>query len=148
MEIILKQPVKNLGETHDIVKVKPGYARNFLIPTGMAVIANASNRKAVEEIKRQVAHKQEHIKTQAERIAAQLADMNIVIETLAGADGKLFGSVTTLQIAAKLKEKGLDIDRKIITVDDIRELGEYTATIHLHKEVKAKIAIEVIHAAK
>ncbi|MBX7240838.1 MAG: 50S ribosomal protein L9 [Bacteroidia bacterium] len=147
MEIILKQPVKNLGDTHDIVKVKPGYARNFLIPTGMAVIANASNRKAVEEIKRQVAHKQEHIKTQAEKIAAQLADMTIEIETLAGADEKLFGSVTTLQIAAKLKEKGLEIDRKIITVDDIRELGTYSATVHLHKEVKADLAINVVRKA-
>ena len=144
MEIILKQPVKNLGDTHDIVKVKPGYARNFLIPSGIAIIANASNRKVVEEIKRQAAHKQEHVKTVAENIAAQLAGMTIEIETLAGADDKIFGSVTTLQIAAKLKEKGLEIDRKIITVDDIRELGDYKATIHLHKEVKADVAISVI----
>lgn len=143
MEIILKQPVKNLGDTHDVVKVKPGYARNFLIPSGMAVIANESNRKAVAELKRQASHKQDHIKMVAERTAAQLASTVIEIETLAGADEKLFGSITTIQIAAKLKDKGFEIDRKIITVDDIRELGEYTAVVHLHKEVKADLKVLV-----
>lgn len=143
MNIILKQPVKNLGDTYDIVKVKPGYARNFLIPKGMAIIANDSNVRMIEENKRQAAHKQAHIKQQAQEIADKLNDVNMEIETLAGQDGKLFGSITPLQIAARLKEQGFDIDRKIITVDEIREVGEYEATVHLHKEVKALIKLVI-----
>lgn len=143
MEVILKQPIRNLGDTDDIVKVKPGYARNYLIPQGLAILATVSNKKALEEKKRQASHKYEHIKTQAEELASQLEGIKIEIETLAGADGKLFGSVTALQIANKLKEKDLDIDRKTITVDDIRQTGSYTATVHLHKEVKAELEVEV-----
>lgn len=144
MEVILKQPVRNLGDMDDIVRVKPGYARNYLIPQGFAVMATASNRKALQEKKKQAAHKQEFIKNTAQELADQIAGNKIVIETLAGADGKLFGSVTTLQIANRLKDMGFDIDRKMITFEDIRNTGEYTATIHLHKEVKAELEIEVI----
>ncbi|MDX2249229.1 MAG: 50S ribosomal protein L9 [Bacteroidia bacterium] len=144
MQVILTQPVRNLGEKDDVVKVKPGYARNFLIPQGLAVMATESAKKAMEETKRQAAHKVEFIKQQARDEAAKLDGLKIVIETLAGADGKLFGSVTSIQIANKLKEKGLEVDRKTIIVDDIRSTGEYTATVHLHKEVKATIAIEVV----
>lgn len=144
MEIILKQPIKNLGDTDDVVKVKSGYARNFLIPQGMAILATASNKKVVAEKKRQASHKQEHIKQQAQEIADSLMGTKITIETLAGADGKLFGSVTALQIANKLKEKGFEIDRKVITLDEIRNLGDYEAIVHLHKEVKATLNIEVV----
>ncbi|GAB4411689.1 MAG: 50S ribosomal protein L9 [Bacteroidia bacterium] len=144
MEIILTQPVKNLGDKDDIVKVKPGYARNYLIPRGMAVMATQSARRVLEESKRQAAHKQEFIKQQAADIAAKLADVKVVIETLAGADGKLFGSVTALQIAAKLKDLGFDVDRRNLILDDIRHTGEYVGIIHLHKEVKATINIEVL----
>ena len=143
MEVILKQAIRNLGETDDVVKVKPGYARNYLIPQGLAILATASNKKALEEKKRQASHKYEHIKQQAEDLAAQLEGLKIEIETLAGADGKLFGSVTALQISNKLKDKGFDIDRKTITLEDIRQTGSYTGTLHLHKEVKAELAIEV-----
>lgn len=143
MEVILKQPVKNLGDANDIVTVKPGYARNFLLPKGMALLATPSNRKIVEENKRQAAHKQVFITKQAQELAAQLNEVTLDIDTLAGADGKLFGAVTNLQIAAKLKEKGFEIDRKIITVDDIHSLGEYEATVHLHKEVKATVKLNV-----
>ncbi|MEO0899363.1 MAG: 50S ribosomal protein L9 [Bacteroidota bacterium] len=144
MEIILKQPVKNLGDKDDVVKVKPGYARNYLIPQGMAVLATKSALKDLQERQRQRAHKLEFIKNQADEEAAKLNGLKLTIETLAGADGKLFGSVTTLQVANRLKEKGFDIDRKTITLDDIRSTGEYTATVHLHKEVKAEVEIEVI----
>ncbi|MEL6132187.1 MAG: 50S ribosomal protein L9 [Bacteroidota bacterium] len=144
MEVILKQPVNNLGDQDDVVKVKPGYARNYLIPQGMAVLATASAKKALEEKKRQASHKYEFIKQQAEAEAEKLNGVNLVIQTLAGGDGKLFGSVTTLQLANKLKEQGYDIDRRKITVAEIRETGDYTATIHLHKEVKAEISIQVI----
>ncbi|MEL6625469.1 MAG: 50S ribosomal protein L9 [Bacteroidota bacterium] len=144
MEVILKQPVNNLGDQDDIVKVKPGYARNYLIPQGMAILATASAKKALEEKKRQASHKYEFIKQQAEAEAEKLNGVNLVIQTLAGADGKLFGSVTTLQLANKLKEQGYEIDRRKITVAEIREVGDYEATIHLHKEVKAEISIQVI----
>jgi large subunit ribosomal protein L9 len=143
MEVILTQPIRNLGDKDDVVKVKPGYARNYLIPQGLAVMATASNRKAIEEKKRQASHKQEHIKQQAEDLASQLSGLKIGIETLAGTDGKLFGSVTAIQIANRLKDKGFDIERKTITIEDIRETGEYVAVVHLHKEVKAEIDIKV-----
>jgi len=143
MEVILKQAIKNLGDIDDVVKVKPGYARNYLIPQGLAIMATASHKKALNEKKRQASHKYEHIKRQAEELAEQLVGTDLKIETLAGADGKLFGSVTAIQIANKLKEKGFEIDRKSIAVDDIRETGAYIATVHLHKEVKAEVQIEV-----
>ena len=144
MEVILKQPIRNLGDQDDVVKVKPGYARNYLIPQGLAVLATASSKKALEEKKRQAAHKQEFVKQQAEEEAAKLEGLKITIETLAGADGKLFGSVTGIQLVNKLKELGHEIDRKTLTFEDIRTTGEYTATVHLHKEVKAEIQIEVL----
>lgn len=144
MNIILKQPVKNLGDIHDVVKVKPGYARNYLLPQGMAILATDSNVRAIEEIKRQVAHKQEHIKTTALDLAAKIAGVKLTIESLAGADGKIFGSVTTLKIANLLKEQGIEVDKKLITLDDIHQIGEYTATAHLHKDVKAEIALNVV----
>jgi large subunit ribosomal protein L9 len=143
MEIILKQVVKNLGDVYDVVTVKPGYARNFLIPQGMAILATASNRKQVEEMKKQVAHKQEFVKKQATDLAEQLSALTLDIEVLAGKDGKIFGSVTNLQIANKLKEKGFDIDKKIVTHDEIHAIGEYSATVHLHREVKATVALNV-----
>jgi large subunit ribosomal protein L9 len=144
MEVILQAPVRNLGEADDLVKVKPGYARNFLIPQGLAVLATESAKKSLEEKKRQAAHKVEFLKQQAEEEAAKLADVSLTIETLAGADGKLFGSVTALQVTNKLKEKGFDIDRKHITLEDIRTTGEYTVTVHLTKGVSAELPLEVV----
>ena len=143
MEVILTQPVRNLGDPDDVVNVKAGYARNYLIPQGLAVMATASAKKAMEEKKRQASHKTEFVKQQAQEKADALAGVKILIETLAGNDGKLFGSVTSIQLANKLQEKGFDIDRKSITFDDIRNTGEYTATVHFHKEVKAEIEVEV-----
>lgn len=143
MDVILKQPIRNLGDQDDVVAVKPGYARNYLIPQGLAILATASNKKALEEKKRQASHKQEFVKQQAEAEAAKLEGLKIEIETLAGADGKLFGSVTAIQLVNKLKEMGHEVDRKTLTFDDIRTTGEYVATVHLHKEVKAEIHINV-----
>jgi large subunit ribosomal protein L9 len=144
MELILKQAVRNLGDADEIVNVKPGYGRNFLLPQGLAVLATDSSRRALEEKKKQAAHKQEHLKAQAQSIADRLADTRLTIETLAGADGKLFGSVTAIAIANKLKEAGFDIDRKHITLTDIRGIGEYTAVIYLHREVKASVILDVV----
>jgi large subunit ribosomal protein L9 len=146
MEVILKQFHKGLGEKGDVVKVKPGFGRNFLIPQGLAVLATDSARRAIQEEKRQAAHKLEFLKQQAQTEADKIAGMVLVIETLAGADGKLFGSVTALQIATKLKEKGVQVDRRNITVEDIRMKGEYEALVHFHKEVKATLKIEVVAA--
>lgn len=143
MEVILKQPIRNLGDADDVVKVKPGYARNYLIPQGLAVMATASAKKDLEERKRQASHKQAYIKEQAESEAAKLEGVKVEITTLAGADGKLFGSVTALQIANKLKEQGIEVDRKQITIEDIRVTGEYTAVIHFHKEVKTEVPVIV-----
>ena len=143
MEVILKHPIRNLGDKDDVVKVKPGYARNYLIPQGFAVMATASAKKQLEEQKRQAAHKQEFIQAQAEAEAAKVEGVKVHIETLAGADGKLFGSVTALQVTNKLKEQGIEVDRKAITLEDIRNTGEYTGTVHFSKTVKATIHIEV-----
>jgi large subunit ribosomal protein L9 len=143
MEVILKQPIRNLGDADDVVKVKPGYARNYLIPQGLAVMATASAKRDLDERKRQASHKQTFIKEKAEAEAAKLEGVEVDIETLAGADGKLFGSVTALQVANKLKEKGIEVERKAITLDDIRNTGEYIAVIHFHKEVKSEVKVTV-----
>jgi large subunit ribosomal protein L9 len=146
MKIILKQDISNLGYKNDIVTVKDGYARNYLIPNGLAINATASAIKVNEENIRQQAHKQEKIKNEAEEIAGKLKDVSLEIGAKTSAKGKIFGSVNTIQIAEALKEKGFDIDRKKISLkeDLIKEIGNYTATITLHKEVKAEIPFEII----
>ena len=147
MEIILKEDIKNLGYKDDIVNVKGGYGRNFLIPQGMAIIANSSNKKMIQENIRQAAHKADKVKKDAEDIAAKLEGMTLQIPAKAGETGKIFGSVTTLQISDALKEKGLDIERKRISINaDIKTLGDYTAEITLHKEVHPEINIQVVEA--
>jgi len=148
MEIILKEYVKNLGEKNDVVNVRDGYARNFLFPRNLAIIATSSNKKVVAENKKQAAHKETHILANAQKIADELSKINLVIETLAGADGKLFGSITQLIVENKLKEMGYEIDRKRITVPEIREVGNFTAVLDLHKEVKAQVKIEVVAKEK
>ncbi|MFP4025072.1 MAG: 50S ribosomal protein L9 [Thiohalospira sp.] len=146
MEIILKEDVNKLGHKDDIVNVKDGYARNFLIPNGLAVIATPSAKKMHEEIKRQRAHKEEKIKNQALEIAQKLENKTLTIGAKTSSTGKIFGSVNTIQIAEKLKEDGFDIDRKNITIseDQIKEVGKYKASIKLHKEVTVEIELDVI----
>lgn len=146
MEIILTQDVKNLGYKNDIVNVKPGYARNYLIPQGMAILATESARKVLAENMRQQAYKQEKIKKEAEEIAAVLEGLSLRIPAKAAQTGKIYGSVNNVQIANAIKEaKGIEIDRKHILVDDdtIKEIGNYKAKVRLHKDVTVEISFEV-----
>ena len=146
MQIILIQDVKNLGYKNDIVNVKPGYARNYLIPQGMAILATESARKVLAENMRQQAYKQEKSKKEAQDIATLLEGLTLRIPAKAAATGKIFGSVNNVQIANAIKEaKGIEIDRKQIMIDDdtIKEVGNYTAKIRLHKEVSVDINFEV-----
>ena len=146
MEIILKTDITGVGYKNDIVSVKPGYGRNYLIPQGFATMATPSNRKVVAENIRQAAHKVEKIKNDALAIAEQIGGLTLTLIAKAGESGKIFGRVTNTQIADALREKGFDIDRKKITIEDVKTLGEYQATIDLHKEVKHQVTVEVIAA--
>ncbi len=145
MEVILKKDVDKLGYKDDVVKVKPGYGRNFLIPQGYAVLASASAKKAHEEVLRQRSHKQEKVKAEALENSEKLAKATIKVGAKVGENGKIFGSVNTVQVADALKKLGFDIDRKSISIknEPIREVGSYTATVILHKEVKQEITFEV-----
>ncbi|EJF11561.1 MULTISPECIES: 50S ribosomal protein L9 [Pontibacter] len=145
MEVILKDDVKHLGYKNDIVSVKPGYGRNYLIPQGLAVLADKTNRKVLEENMRQAAHKVEKIKNDAQELANNIGDITLEIPTKVGETGKIFGSVTTTQLADALKAKGHDVDRKRISFDqEVKTAGEYTATLNLHKEVKHQIRFNVV----
>lgn len=145
MEIILKEDVKGLGFKNDLVTVKPGYGRNYLIPQGIAVLATESNRKQLAETLRQAAHKAEKLKADADNLAASIGDAVLIIKAKAGETGRIFGAVTTLQISEALKERGFDVDRKKISIDgEVKSLGNYTAELALHKEVTRKVAFQVI----
>jgi large subunit ribosomal protein L9 len=144
MEVILKQDVQGLGYKNDIVKVRAGYGNNFLIPNGLALIANDSNKRLINENVRQMAHKAAKVKQDAEALAAKVGELTIEIKTKAGESGKIFGAVTALQIADALKAKGLDIDRKkVILKESPKQLGTYKAVLDLHKEVKHEIEVKV-----
>ncbi len=145
MEIILTQDVTGLGYKNDTVKVKAGYGRNYLIPNGVALIANESNKRKVAEEIRQAAHKAAKLKQDAESLAAKIGELTIEIGTKAGETGKIFGAVTALQVSDALKAKGFDIDRKKISFkEQPKELGSYTALLDLHKEVKHTISVNVV----
>ena len=146
MDIILKQDIPNLGYKNDIVSVKKGYARNYLIPQGLAINATASAKKMHEENIRQRAHKEEKIRKEAEAMVEKLKDVSLTIGAKTSSKGKIFGSVNTIQIAEALKEKGYDIERKNIKIkeDMIKEIGKYNATIRLHKEVTVDIPFEIV----
>lgn len=144
MKIILKENLKNLGQQGDILTVKDGYANNFLFPKGYAIMATPSNIKVLEENNRQGALKRTKLKTDAEAVAEKLKDLTITIGTKAGANDKIFGSVTALQVAQALKTQGYDIDRRKIEVGDIKVLGKYEATINLHRDVVVNIGLEVV----
>jgi large subunit ribosomal protein L9 len=146
MEVILKKNVDKLGYTNEVVTVKPGYGRNFLIPQGYAILATASAKKAHEEIMRQKSHKESKMLAEAQAIAAKLADVTLSIATKAGENGKIFGSVNTVQIAEALREAGFDIDRKSLKIKEepIRDLGTFEAEANLYKGVKQTFKIEVV----
>lgn len=147
MEVILKQDVINLGSKHDLVKVKPGYARNFLFPKGFAVEATQGRRKEVAEVVKQRAHKEEKLRTAAQKVAEFLKSVTLKVGAKAGEKGKIFGSITSLQISDAIKKLGHEVDRKSISLDNaenIKTLGTYIATVNLHKEVSVKVNFEVV----
>ena len=145
MEVILRQDIQGLGYKNDIVKVKPGYGRNYLIPQGFAILANVSNRKMIEENIRQAAHKAEKIKKDAEELADKIGDITLEIGAKVGESGKIFGAITTLQIADALRDKGIEIDRKKISFNsEVKSVGDYIATIDLHKEIKKEVTFNVV----
>ena len=144
MKVILKENMKNLGHQGDVVEVKNGYANNYLFPRGYAIMATASNLKMHEENNRQGALKREKMKADAQGLAEQLKEMSITIATKAGANGKIFGSITPLQISQTLKSKGFEIDRRKIEINDVKMLGSYEATLNLHRDVTVNITVEVV----
>lgn len=148
MEIILKQDVKNLGFTDDIVKVRPGYGRNYLIPRGIAVIANDTNKKIHAEVVKQRAHKVAKVRMDADKLAAALEGVTLSIGAKVGENGKLFGSVTSQQLVDKLKSMGYAIEKKQIVMPEehIKKTGSYTAEVIVHRDIRAKLNFEVAEA--
>lgn len=145
MEIILKQDIKKLGEKDDVVTVKPGYGRNYLIPQGFAELATPSAKKVLAENIRQAQFKQDKIKKDASELAAKLEGLKLTIGAKAGESGKIFGSVNSIQVADALKKQGFDVDRRRITFEEEpKVLGEYVANLNLHKEVKVQVPFEVV----
>ncbi|MDI3527351.1 MAG: large subunit ribosomal protein [Tenuifilum sp.] len=146
MEIILLQDVPRLGHKNDIVKVRNGYARNYLIPKGMAIAATESAKKVIAETIKQQAHKEAKIKAEAEELAKKLEGVKLTIGAKTSSTGKIFGSVNNIQIAEALAKQGFEIDRKniVIAEDQVKEVGTYKAEIKLHREVKVSIEFEVV----
>ncbi len=145
MEVILKEDIKGLGYKNDLVDVKPGYGRNFLIPRGFAVIASESNKKVMAENIKQASHKAEKLKQDAQDIADGIGNTVLEIPAKVGESGRIFGAVTTLQISDALKEKGFSVDRKQISFkSEVKNVGEYVAELDLHREVKHEVNFKVI----
>ncbi|MCF6242820.1 MAG: 50S ribosomal protein L9 [Bacteroidales bacterium] len=144
MEVILKQYIANLGHKDDIVEVKNGYGRNYLIPKGLAILATASAKKIHAENLKQRAHKEERIKNDALALAEKIKAVEIKIGAKTSSTGKIFGSVNTIQIADILKQNGIEVDRRKIEIKDaIKEVGTYKAIIKLHREVDVELPFEV-----
>lgn len=147
MKVILNENIETLGHIGDIVKVAPGYARNFLLPKKLAILATDKNAKALDHTKRQMAYKKNKALEAAKNMVAKLEALSIVISHKAGEEGKLFGAVTNIEIAAFLKDNGFDIDRKsIILADTIKHIGEFSASVKIHPEVTATLKITVAAA--
>ncbi|MDD2525748.1 MAG: 50S ribosomal protein L9 [Bacteroidales bacterium] len=145
MQIILKEDINTLGYKDDVVTVKDGYGRNYLLPQGKAVIATESAKKMLAENLRQRAHKLAKIKEEAEAAAANLKDVTLTIGAKTSSSGKIFGSVTNIQVAEALEKAGFNVDRKIIYIKEaVKEVGSFVATIKLHKEVSVEIPLEVV----
>lgn len=145
MEIILKENIIGLGYRNEIVTVKDGYGRNYLIPTGKGIVATPAARKQLAEELKQKARKLEKIKADAQAIADRIANIKpIVIETKVSATGAIYGSVNNHHIAEELQKQGVEVDRKIIVLKDIKVVGEYTAKVHLHREVEVLVPFTVI----
>ena len=146
MEVILKQDVKNLGYKDDVISVKPGYGRNFLIPNNLAEMATVASKKMLTETVKQRAFKEQKVKTVAEATAAKLKDLVIKVGAKVGESGKIFGSVTSVQLADAIKKLGYDVDRKNITMseDGVKTVGTYTADVRFHQEVVGTVTFEVV----
>ncbi|MFT5777803.1 MAG: large subunit ribosomal protein L9 [Crocinitomicaceae bacterium] len=146
MEVILKKNVDNVGYANELVTVKNGYGRNFLIPQGYGILATASAKKAHAEVMKQKSHKETKILAEAQELGTKLEATGVKIITKAGEKGKIFGSVNTVQLSEALKAAGVEIDRKSLKIKDepIREVGSYEASANLHKDVKAVFTFEVV----
>ena len=144
MELILKEDIIGLGYKNDIVNVKSGYGRNYLIPQGKAVIASPSAKKILAENLKQQAHKLAALKAAAEDRAKALEGVALEIAAKVSATGQLYGSVNAGTVAEELAKKGIEIDRKIITMRDAKLVGDYEATVHFHKEVEVKVPVKVV----
>jgi large subunit ribosomal protein L9 len=144
MDIILKTDIAGLGYKNDTLSVKPGYGRNYLIPQGYAVLATESNKKILAENLKQAAHKAEKLKSDAEAIAAAIGDSGVTLAMKVGESGRIFGRITSIQISDALALKGINVDRKKITIDDIKFIGDYKAIVDLHKEVKHELKVSVV----
>jgi len=145
MEIILKEDVINLGYKGDIVKVKAGYGRNFLIPTKKAILATESARKMLAEDLKQRAHKLERLKTEATELAEKVKDITLKVGAKTSTTGKIFGAVGPIQIAEAFEKAGFTVDRRVIALKEpVKEIGTYKATLKLHKEVSVEVAFEVV----
>ncbi len=144
MKVILKENIETLGHIGDIVKVAPGYARNYLLPKGLVIEATTKNAKALEHDKRQMEYKKDKVLEQAKQFAARIEGLSFVLSHQAGEEGKLFGSVTNMEIADRLKAEGIEVDRKkILLADPIKHLGEFTVAIKVHPEVIANLKVNV-----
>lgn len=148
MKLVLKQDVENLGEAGEIVTVKAGYGRNFLIPAGKAILATPGSIKSAEEEIRQASKKREGLLKAAQELATKLSSVSVTISVTAGEDGKIFGTVTSQQVTDAINEKGFEVDRKKVTVEDVKSLGEYTATIQIQGDIKADVKVWVVKAEK
>lgn len=147
MEVILKQDIAGIGYKNDLVKVKDGFGRNYLIPQGLALIASESSKKALTELKKQQAYKEDKIVKEAEAVAELLKDLELTISVKAGTSGKIFGSVNTIMVANAIKEaKNIEIERKKIhfDADHIKEVGKYSATVKIYKEINVDIGLDII----
>ena len=150
MEIIRKQDVENLGHRDEIVNVKPGYGRNYLIPQGYAILATETAKKIHAENMKQRAHKEAKLREEAEALAAKMEGLELTIATKTSSTGKIFGSINTIMLAEALAAKGFEIDRKNILMKDksIKEVGKYNAAVRLYKNIKANFSFNVITEAE
>ncbi|HEX9024445.1 MAG TPA: 50S ribosomal protein L9 [Geobacteraceae bacterium] len=147
MKVILKENIDTLGHIGDIVKVAPGYARNYLIPKGLAIEATLKNAKALDHVKRQMEYKKNKLLEQMRALAARIEATSLTLAHQAGEEGKLFGAVTNMELAEQLNAQGIEIDRKkIVLAEPIKHLGEFTASIKLHPEVTANLKVNIVKA--
>lgn len=145
MKVILKDEVKNIGDMGQIVEVADGYARNYLVPKGLAVEANTKNIKSLEHTKRVIQERAKKVRNQAQELSNKISTVNLVMKARAGEEGKLFGTVTTMDIAESLKNQGIEIDKKKISLDEpIKRLGSYVVNIKIHPEVTTQINLQVV----